>query len=51
MDKLELSQAFSFNSNVSHSWKLAQTEKDTKSDKIKTSMFLTCIDQKRKSKI
>ena len=50
MDKLESPQAFSFDSNVSHSWKLwlkhfdfylAVTEKDTKGDKIKTSIFLT----------
>ena len=55
MDKLEPLQAFSFDSNVSHSWKLwlkhfdfylAVTEKDTKGDKIKTSIFLTCIVQK-----
>ena len=55
MDKLEPPQAFSFDSNVSHSWKLwlkhfdfylAATEKDTKGDKIKTSIFLTCIVQK-----
>ena len=55
MDKLEPPQAFSFDGNVSHSWKLwlkhfdfylAATEKDTKGDKIKTSIFLTCIGQK-----
>ena len=43
MDKLEPPQAFSFDGNVSHSWKLwlkhfdfylAATEKDTKGDKI-----------------
>ena len=54
MDNLEPPQAFSFNSNVSHSWKLwvkhfdfylAVTE-DTKGDRIKTSIFLTCIGQK-----
>ena len=48
MDKLEPPQAFSFDGNVSHSWKLwlkhfdfylAATEKDTKGDKIKTSFF------------
>ena len=55
MDNLEPSQTFSFDSNVSHSWKiwlkhfdfnLAAMEKDTKGDKIKTSIFLTCIGQK-----
>ena len=48
MDKLEPPQAFSFDGNVSHSWKLwlkhfdfylAATEKDTNGDKIKTSFF------------
>ena len=52
MDKLEPAQAFPFDSNVPHSWKpclkhfdfyLAATEKDTKGDKIKTSIFLTYI--------
>ena len=55
MDNLEPSQVFSFDSNVSHSWKiwlkhfdfnLAAMEEDTKGDKIKTSIFLTCIGQK-----
>ena len=55
MGKLEPPQAFSFGDNVSHSWKLwlkhydfylAATEKDTEGDKIKTSIFLTCIGQK-----
>ena len=55
MDKLEPPQAFLFDSNVSHSWKLwlkhfdfylAATEEDTKGDKIKTSIFLTCFDQR-----
>ena len=55
MVKLEPPQTFSFDDNVSHSWKLwlkhfdfylAATETDTKSDKIKTSIFLTCIGQK-----
>ena len=55
MDKLQPPQTFSFDGNVSHSWKLslkhfgfylATTEKDTKGDKIKTSIFLTCIHQK-----
>ena len=55
MNKLEHPQAFSFDGNVSHSWKLwlkhfdlylTATEKDTKGDKIKTSIFLTCIGQK-----
>ena len=57
MDKLEPPQAFSFDGNVSHSWKLwlkhfdfylAKTEKDTKGEKIKTSIFLTYIGQKRR---
>ena len=57
MDKLEPPQVFSFDGNLSHSWKLwlkhfdfymAATEKDTKSDKIKSSIFLTCIGQKGK---
>ena len=57
MDKLEPPQAFSFESSVSHSWKLwlkhfdfylAATEKDTKGDKVKTSIFLTCIGQKER---
>ena len=58
MDKLEPPQAFSFDSSVPHSWKLwlkhffdfylAATEKDTNGDKIKTSIFLTCIGQKRR---
>ena len=55
MDKLETPQAFSFDGNVSQSWKLwlkhfhfylTATEKDTKGDKVKTSIFLTCIGQK-----
>ena len=55
MEKLEPLQAFSFDGNVSFSRKLwlkhidfylAGTEKDTKGDKIKTSIFLTYIDQK-----
>ena len=54
MDKLEPPQAPPFGI-VSHSWKLrlkpfdfylAATEKDIKGDKIKTSIFLTCTDQK-----
>ena len=56
MDKLYPFQAFSFDGNVSQSWKLwlkhfdfylAATEKDAKGDKVKTSIFLTCIGQKR----
>ena len=52
MDKLESLQAFSFEDNVSHNWKLwinhfhfylAATEKDMKGDKIKASIFLICI--------
>ena len=55
MDKLEPPQAFPFGSNVSHSWNLwlkhfdfylAATERDTKGDKIKNSIFLTYIGQK-----
>ena len=55
IDKLEPPQHFLFKGNVSHTWKLwpkqlrfylAATEKDSKDDKIKTSMLLTCIDQK-----
>ena len=51
----EFLQAFSFDDNPSHSWKLwlkyfdchlAVTEKDSKSDKIKTYIFLTYIGQK-----
>ena len=54
MGKLEPPLAFSFDGNVSYSRKLwlkhfdfylAATEKDTKGDKIKTSIFLTCIGQ------
>ena len=57
MDKLEPPQAFPFGSNVSGSWKLwlkhfdfyfAAAEKDTKGDKIKTSIFLTYIGQNGK---
>ena len=49
MYKVEPHQAFSYDGNVSHSWKLwlehfdfvlAATEKDSKGDKIKTSIFL-----------
>ena len=55
MEKLEPLSGFSFDGNVSRSWKLwlkhfdfylAATEKDTKGDKIQTSTFLTCIGQK-----
>ena len=55
MKKLEPPQAFSFECNVSHSWKLwlkhydfylTATEKDTKGDKIKIYIFLTWIGQK-----
>ena len=54
MDKLEPPQAFSFDRNVSHSWKLwlkhfdfylAATEKDTKGDKRKNFIFLTFTGQ------
>ena len=59
MDQLEPPQGFSFDCNVSHSWKrwlkhfdfyLTATEKDTKGDKIKTSIFLTWIGQKGREK-
>ena len=55
MNKLGPYWAFSFDSNISHSWQLwlkhfdfylAATEKDTKGDKMKTSIFLTCIGEK-----
>ena len=55
MNKLEPPQAFSFECNVSHSWKLwlkhydfylTATEKDTKGDKIKIYILLTWIGQK-----
>ena len=55
MEKLEPPQAFSFDGNVSHNWKLwlkhfnfylTATEKDAKNDKIKTSILLTCIGHK-----
>ena len=55
MDKIEPPKVFSFDGNVSHRWKLwfkhfdfyfAATEKDTKGDKVKTSIFLTCTSQK-----
>ena len=55
MDKLEPPQIFSIGGNVSHCWKLwlkqidfylAAAEKDTKGDKRKTSIFLTCLGQK-----
>ena len=57
MDNLEPPQAFSFESNISHNWKiwikhfdfyLAATEKDTKCDKIKTSIFLICTGLKER---
>ena len=55
MDKLEPPQSFSFEGNVSQGWKLwlkhfefylTATEKDGKSEKVKTSVLLTCIGQK-----
>ena len=55
LDELEPHQAFSFDSNLSHSWQLwlkhfdfylAATEKDTKGDKIKIFIFLTYTSQK-----
>ena len=58
MDKLEPPQAFSFDSNVSHSWKLwlkhfdfylAATEKDTKGDKVKTSIFHTFLSKRKRN--
>ena len=57
MDKLEPPQAFSCDGNVSQSWKLWLTnfdfyltlkknkKKETKGDKIKISIFLTCSGQ------
>ena len=55
MDQLKPPSAFSFDGNVSKEWKqwkrsfkffLAATESDGKSDKIKTSILLTCIGSK-----
>ena len=55
MDKLEPPSPFSFDGNVSHRWKkwskhfdffLTATESDTKSDKVKTSILLSCIGPK-----
>ena len=55
MDKLEPPQSFSFDRNVSQGWKiwlkhfefyLTATEKDGKNGKVKTSVLLTCIEQK-----
>ena len=55
MDKLEPPQSFSFEGNVSQSWKLwlkhfefylTATKKDVKNDKVKTSVLMTCIGQK-----
>ena len=57
MDKLEHPSSFSFEGNVSQGWKLwlkyfefylNATEKDGKNDKVKTSVLLTCIGQKRR---
>ena len=55
MEKLERPQSFSFEGNVSQGWKLwlkhfefylTATEKDGKTDKVKTLVLLTCIGQK-----
>ena len=55
MDQLEPPKAFLFNGNVPPGRKiwlkhfdfhLAEAEKDNKGNKIKTSIFLTCIGQK-----
>ncbi len=55
MEKLRPPPPFSFEGNVSEGWKIWQkhfqffataTESDTKSDKIKTSILLTCIGPK-----
>ena len=55
MGKLEPTQAFLSDGNVSHSWKLwlkhfdfylAAKEKDTKEDKTRNSIFLTCTGQR-----
>ena len=56
MDKFESPKQLLLEGNVSHTWKLwlkqfrfylTATEKDNKNDKIKTSILLTCIGQKR----
>ena len=54
MDKLEPPQSFLFKGNISHSWKtwstyfdfFLKTESDEKSDKVKTSILLSCISSK-----
>ena len=55
MDKLEPPQSFLFEGNISHGWKtwskhfdffLTATESDEKSDKVKTSILLSCIGPK-----
>ena len=55
MDKLEPPQSFLFDGNISHGWKtwskhfdffLTATESDEKSDKVKTSILLSCIGPK-----
>ena len=54
MDKLQCTQHFSYESNVSHTCKiwhkhfcfyLTVADNDNKDDKTKTSTLLTCIDQ------
>ena len=59
MDQLEPPKAFLFNGNVPPGRKiwlkhfdfhLAEAEKDNKGNKIKTSIFLTCIGQKRRTR-
>ena len=60
MDKLEPPQAFSFDDNASHNWKLwpkyidfylAPTEKNTKGDKRKASIFFNIRWSKRKRNV
>ena len=55
MDNLRPPPPFSFEGNLSHAWKvwekhfnffLTATESDSKSDKVKTSILLTCIGSK-----
>jgi hypothetical protein len=55
MDKLQPPTPFSIEGNVSHGWKiwekhfnfyLTATDSDSKSDKVKTSILLTCIGPK-----
>ena len=54
MDQLKPPAPFGFEGNISEKWKIwkksfeffmTATESDEKSDKVKTSIFLTCMDQ------